>query len=286
MNDVDQMRHGLAPAVSRRARRVVRRALTKGSFVLGDRILTVNPDGHRLYLSPADLSLTPTILTRRFYEPGTTRFLSRTIRPGFHVVDIGANVGWHTLMAAERVGSTGVVWAFEPNPQSFALLHDSIFINGLWDRCHAVQAAVGRQDGMATLFTPGDFFGGARLRSFSEGELAWQRQVETTSPVEVLTLDRIYQQAGTIDLIKMDIEGAEPDVLAGGAVCLSECRTLTLVLEYTPKVHGQQLLLLLESYGFALHTVNRWGMTTLVKAKDVAAPDGSFDLVACRKAPM
>ncbi len=270
------------PQLSAAARRVGRRILTRGTFSLGDRILTINRDGHRLYLSQHDLSLTPVILSRRLYEPGTTRYLSRTIRPGFRVLEIGANIGWHTLMAAERVGTLGKVLAYEPNPQSFSLLHDSVFINGLSDRCYLHEAAVGAENTTATLFTPGEFVGGARLFPFSEEELSWQHQTATTSTVKVVSLNEVYRQFGPVDLIKMDVEGGEADVLAGGKDCLAACHSLTIVFEFARVLHGPGLLETFESQGFMLHLINRLGMVHRITAEEAAHLPGVRDLAAIR----
>lgn len=185
-------------------------------------------------------------------------------------------------MAAERVGAHGKVLAYEPSPRSFSLLHDSIFINGLSDRCYLHEAAVGAENTSATLFTPGNFVGGARLYPFGEGELAWQHQTATTATVKVVTLDEIYRQFGPVDLIKMDVEGGEADVLAGGKDFLAACHSLTIVFEFARVFHEPGLLQTFESQGFILYLITRLGMVQRIRADEAAHLPGVRDLVAIR----
>ena len=68
-------------------------------------------------LTPADdMSLTPELVTHGIYEPAFTRYLMRTLKPGMRVVDVGANIGMHTVLMAGWVGTTGRVLAYEPSP--------------------------------------------------------------------------------------------------------------------------------------------------------------------------
>src|SRR3989344_9219581 len=84
-------------------------------------------DGHTVYVDPVDsLRLT----TRGYYEPYLTRVFDQHIKKGDTVLDIGANIGYHTLHFARLVGETGKVYAFEPHPSNFALLKKNIEANG------------------------------------------------------------------------------------------------------------------------------------------------------------
>src|SRR6185369_10140974 len=83
--------------------------------------------GQRMWLDDKD-SLE--LATREIYEPMETRLFKREIKPGQTVLDIGANIGYYTLIAAKLVGPTGKVYAFEPDPANFRLLKKNVEGNG------------------------------------------------------------------------------------------------------------------------------------------------------------
>jgi FkbM family methyltransferase len=253
---------GVLTRSSQLVRRLARRRLARGTFALGEnRVLTTNPDGLCIYLDAFDTSLTPMILTRRTYEPGTTRLLSRIVRPGSRVVEVGANIGWHTLIAAERVGPSGMVKAFEPNPRMFDILHTNVFVNALWDRCFVDQRAVGRSAGQAVLRVPGTYTGGANLRDFDAGALAWMHQDETEVTVSVTTLDDALADNLHYDVLKIDVEGFEPEVVAGGESFFAANPDLKMIMEFTPSQHGEAMVRWAADQGKQLHTIDRFGRT-------------------------
>jgi hypothetical protein len=84
---------------------------------LGDHTLLMQTIfGHTMYLDSRDISLTPHLLRQGCWEPDVTRFFLRIVKPGMRVVEVGANVGYYTLLACSLVGPTGRVTAFEANP--------------------------------------------------------------------------------------------------------------------------------------------------------------------------
>ncbi len=111
-------------------------------------------EGSKMYLDPWDGS--PMRRTFRSYlstpkEPETARLFKEVIRPGDTVVDIGANVGFFSLLAARLVGTAGRVYAFEPEPQNFALLTKNIALNG-YTHVVAYRKAVWRRAGLVKLY--------------------------------------------------------------------------------------------------------------------------------------
>ena len=236
--------------------------MSRGTFPLNEsRVLTTNPDGHALYLDAADTSLTPVILTRRMYEPGTTRLMRRLVRSGSRVVEVGANIGWYTLLCAERVGPTGSVHSFEPNPRTFEILHTNVFINGLWDRCQLEQRALGRSPGQAMLRVPGTYSAGSNLRPSDPGALAWMHQNEIEVTVDVATLDDALGDNVHCDLLKIDVEGFEAEVFAGGEKFFAANPRLKVIMEFTPAQHGVAMLDWMRSDGRQIHEIDRFGRT-------------------------
>jgi FkbM family methyltransferase len=244
--------------------------------------LTVNPDGRPLYVDANDTSVTPSILMRRLYEPGTTRLLCRLARTGHRILEVGANIGWHTLLAAERVGSTGRLVAIEPNPVPFDLLYLNVFVNGYADHCHLAQLALADAPGNATLHTAGSFLGSGRLEPFTAGELAWQRQPETVVDVEVSTLDELLGESLHFHVLKIDVEGAEPLVFAGGPQFFAENPALQMIMEFTPNRHGPELLDWLHEHRFCLYSISRLGIPERVSDQELLA-GSARDIFACGK---
>jgi FkbM family methyltransferase len=133
------------------------------------------------------------------------------VPPGATALDVGANVGYYSLVLAERVGPGGRVHAFEPDPRLAEHLERHLALNGFADRVHvhrtAVAAAAGRAD---FLRAEKENLGGGTLIPYPD----LQRE---TFPVEVVSLDGFCDAHGvrTVDFLKVDVEGAETDVLRG-----------------------------------------------------------------------
>jgi len=152
------------------------------------------------------------------YEPETSRFLADRLRPGDTVWDLGANAGYHTLMAARAVGPSGRVLAVEPDPGTCAILRDQMELNGLrnWT---LVQAAVSDRAGRTLLVQrPSDPRGNA-LQAIDNPAID-NKQGDVVE-VPSLTMDDLAASHPRPRLIKMDIEGAEVLALPGGRNLLS-----------------------------------------------------------------
>lgn len=167
-------------------------------------------------------------MTAGTYESGTVRVLEDLIKPGMVVVDVGAHIGFFTLLAAKKVGPAGKVYAFEPNPLSYALLVDNIALNG-YQNAVAVQKALSNRTGSAALFL--------NQRDSMVSSL-YQTKPVTLSKVRVqtVTLDAFLDEKGwpPVHVVKMDVEGSELDVLQGMGGVLAKNLALTLIVEFAP----------------------------------------------------
>jgi len=179
--------------------------------------------------SAAGFAYTLNVLTNR-YERGTTRVFERTLRPGAVVVDVGAHVGYYTLLAARLTGPEGKVYAFEPDPANFALLLENLELNQAANAV-AIPKAVAGERSNARLFQDPLNSDRHTLCPLAAGEDSPHSiSVATTS------LDDFCESLGwpQIDLIKMDIEGAEPMALRGMQRTLRRCAVRRLVVEFNP----------------------------------------------------
>jgi len=152
-------------------------------------------------------------------EPAVEQAFLELTHPGDVIFDIGANIGWYSLLAARRVGATGRVVAFEPDVGNAALIQQNAASNRLTNVV-VVPAAVSDQDGWATFLDKGSLQG--RLDKDDddaqrERRASQDQKVKGAVPVPVLSLDGWIAQAGlpSPSLIKIDIEGGEIGALRG-----------------------------------------------------------------------
>src|SRR5438093_7096038 len=106
--------------------------------------------GLRIFVDLSDYVIAMPI-TRGHFEPSEAEFVRRTVRTGQTVIDVGANVGFFTLLLGSIVGPTGKVFAFEPHARNAGLLERSIAENRFGDRVVLDRAAVGDRTGAAQL---------------------------------------------------------------------------------------------------------------------------------------
>ncbi|WP_436792213.1 FkbM family methyltransferase [Caulobacter sp. RL271] len=180
-------------------------------------------------LAPTALPTFVTMLanaTSRGLEPGTGDALRRLVQPGMVVADVGANIGLLTLLMAWAAGPSGKVIAFEPEATPRANLEKMKHLNGLsWVEVR--DQAVGEKPGRLT-FHVSDIIGHSSLYALPEAEEA--RTVE----VEVVRLDDVAP-AKRMDVVKIDVEGAELDVLAGMKGLIAKNPDLAIVAEFGPE---------------------------------------------------
>jgi len=147
------------------------------------------------------------------FEAAETSFITRFLREGMTVLDIGAHHGYYTLLASGRVGSSGRVVAFEPSPRERVRLERHVRLNNCTN-VQIEQIALGASQGQAELFLvegTEDYCNSLRPPAVN----AETRKV----PVEVTTVDEFLSRTGLggVDFIKLDVEGAELDVLKGAS---------------------------------------------------------------------
>jgi FkbM family methyltransferase len=141
--------------------------------------------------------------------------LSRSlIRPGATVIDVGANIGLWVMGAAARAGDSGNVHAIEPVPENYTRLCSNLKLNRL-EHVQCKQAALSNRRGRVTMFKP-------RYNNSGHPSLGARQDVDIPVEVPTLTLDDYCAEHGIrhVDLIKVDVEGAELYVLQGGSSLL------------------------------------------------------------------
>ena len=225
-----------------------------------------------MFLNPRDEIITQCLFRNRIWEPLETDLAKSEIKKGNTVLDIGANIGYYTLIFAKLVGDEGRVFAFEPDPKNFALLKKNVEING-YKNVILLQRGVSNRTGKTKLYLCEDNSGDHRIYDTKDG----RRLIE----IETVRLDDYFKDYGTeIDFIKMDIQGAEPLAIEGMAGLLNRNQIFKIASEYYPagikrcgKDHEEYLRSLI-SYGFKLHFINT--SKNKIEPLDISAVLGSL----------
>jgi FkbM family methyltransferase len=159
------------------------------------------------------------------FERAEVGFVQDFLSEGQRVVDVGANVGYFTVPMALKVGAGGCVVACEPEPGNLDRLHKNVSRNGLRN-VDIRPTALGSYDGETTLRLGDDsaYHTTASTRDLPAITVAHETGEEVRVPV--MRLDTLWEELGTpsLDLIKIDVEGAELGVLKGGVRLLREER--------------------------------------------------------------
>lgn len=142
------------------------------------------------------------------WEPFETSLLLELLQPGDVFVDVGANLGYFTILAAARVGEHGRVFAFEPDPDNFALLQANCLANGFDQRVCAVRGALADYDGHGTLYLSEDNLGDHQVFDASG--------TRRSHSISLLNGgDYLDSMATGVDLLKVDTQGSEYAVMTG-----------------------------------------------------------------------
>jgi FkbM family methyltransferase len=161
------------------------------------------------------------------YERCETVLTCQIVKPGDTVLDIGANIGYYTLLASKLVGSSGQVYAFEPELQNFEILKWNVDNLG-HENTICTNAGISDYTGEANLFLCRDNPGGHHLHEPVDFEEAQAVQITSVD-------DFLKGEAERVDYIKIDAQGAEQSILAGMKNTLEKNRdTLKLLLEFAP----------------------------------------------------
>lgn len=159
------------------------------------------------------------------YEPYLTDLMLSKIKSGGIVVDIGANIGYDTVLFADKVGKKGKVIAIEPDPTNFEILQKNIKENKLFNVV-AVQAALGDVNKKMKIYESEENFGDHRM---------WEEKGRNSKDVFCRRLDDLLKELEyeKIDFIKMDVQGFEEKVIEGGKEIIKKNKP-TIFFEYWP----------------------------------------------------
>lgn len=242
-------------------------------------------DGHRLYLDTKEPFMSLHILEHGEWETPVRRELKRELQKGGVFVDIGANIGLHTLYATTLIGETGKVIALEPHPVTRELLRKNLEINGLLDRVTISPLAVSNEDDATVLF---EYFAEhpamSGLKVSQEILEKFNGTLERIN-VNTITVDTLIERCAVVpDLIKIDVEGFEYSVLQGCVKTIQTHKNVRFLVEYEKLMAesvmqpgiGQKIAEFFEERKFNIFRIDEKGLYPLSYAEFLLEKRGDY----------
>ncbi len=213
--------------------------------------MLVKTEAGYIMCANTDLSVLSTLVETGDLERGTRLLIQSLLRPGDVFVDVGANIGMHTLAGGHAMAAQGTIIAFEPFEPTRRLLEKSLWMNGLGPITRLHGCAVSDHAGSHPLFL-GQSSGHHSLFAHGGEDVPAQGQVE----VRTVRLDDVVEAGLRVTLLKIDAEGAELAVLMGAAATLRNSPDIALIVEFGPShlratgQDGAAWLAAFEAFGF------------------------------------
>lgn len=212
-----------------------------------------NFKGFNLFLNPDDETITDSLVYGG-YEEHELHLIKKLIKSGDVILDIGANIGLFTVNCALATGATGKVFSFEPEPINFSFLKKNIALNKV-NNVVPFQMAVSSSDGECVFYV--------NPKNKGDHRMFGDKAHTSTITVPMTSIDSALKDLDVkVNIIKMDIQGAEMQALIGMKETLSAADSPCLLIEFWPyglKISGSdpsRLLALLESYGFKFYMID------------------------------
>lgn len=189
------------------------------------------------------------------YEPYETELILRQVKKGDVVVDVGANIGYYTVLLAQKAKK---VYAFEPDSINFEILKKNIKANGL-ENVVAIKAAVGSKEGKLGLYKSKENFGDHKLFQIPLGSAA--SPFDKRETVKIIKLDDFVKEK--VDLIKIDTQGWEPEVIEGAKNLIKKWKPV-MFLEYSSasyraaKLDGEKMMKWLKMVYEKFFWIDEW----------------------------
>lgn len=183
-------------------------------------------EGLKLYIDKGDNTISQQLVQNGKWEEFETEIFKKNIKEGDVVIDIGAHIGYYTLIAAKKVGVNGWVYAFEPDPRNFMLLEKNVHVNNL-KNVVLVNKAVTDKTGSAKLFLSKTNTGDHRI--FSNESDRQSVNISTT------TLEDFFnKRSHRVDMIKIDIQGSEMYAFKGALKLIEKNKHMVVITEFWP----------------------------------------------------
>ena len=206
-----------------------------------------------LFISPENGCIDEYIYLYGVYEPNILDIIAKYLKKSETFVDIGSNIGQHSMFAASIVGNEGKVYSFEPIPKIYNQFLESIQVNNFDSIIKAYNVGLGEKDSLQTLYINPDNIGGSSLVE--------QNDNCDKIKVKIIKGDEILLQIKKICLIKIDVEGYEYETLLGIQSTIAQLLP-TIIIEFNGELYnrgnnknGYKIISLLQNLGYSLYDI-------------------------------
>lgn len=235
-----------------------------GPVYLGDHEALVQARwGAKLIVDTRDRLLAPWLLMDGLWESDATAWMHDTLRPGAVMVDVGANIGYFTVLAAQLVGPEGRVVAVEASPGLADIVRRNVAMNGHLPTVTVWQRAAWSGLDRLRLHQRVHYGANSSLAGAAAEHLEALADREEEVEVEAVALDDLLGGLERIDVLKLDVEGAEVHALRGLAGTVAAHPEMTLMVEWAPEQirrmgdQPEEVVALLTGAGFAMKLMER-----------------------------
>lgn len=181
---------------------------------------------YKMFVDARDRGLSPHLTMEGHWEIEVTEAIAQAVRPGMTVIDAGANLGYFSVLMADRCGPSGRVLAFEPNPAMARRLLANVEVNAFAERVAVLAVALGAHDGEARLHSSRDEPKNARIVEDGPSAVVPCRRLDA------------YPEAFEAQLIKIDVEGSEERLWTGMSGVLARGALRIVILEFAASRYG------------------------------------------------
>ena len=208
----------------------------------------ITAEKHKMFVESRDTGMAPYFIMHGDFIPDESEVLKKIIKPGMVFIDVGANIGYFSLIAAKLIGDSGEVFAFEPDKNNFSLLQKNINVNG-YKNITAIKKAVSDKVGTAKFYlekenlcahslTPKINCDFIEIEMISLDEYFKDKKIDPVRGHSFKTTTLVKQKdfaSNGVDVVKIDVEGMEPAVLSGMEKLIKANESMAIITEYYPK---------------------------------------------------
>ncbi len=261
-----------------------------GVYMGSESVLTRIYTQQLMFVSTNDLIVGPYLINLGINEPHNTRMLTSLTQPGDVFVDVGANIGYFSVLGGWRSYPGGTVWAFEPQPAMYKLLADNLAMNGFGGSSHARRIALSDCAGTVPMRTFPGYLATSSMRSMSEAFIAHTAAMtgrdSVVIDIETLRLDDVMHDVPEINVMKIDVEGHEPEVVRGAQKIIARSRNIKIVMEFVPGLMARDVTLahlaLLRQLGLSIFRIETDGNLSFQPDDEVLMAFHFSDLLLLR----
>jgi len=183
-----------------------------------------NIQENKMLLNLYDTGLSKQLFFYDYREPNCTELTKKLLKPGMTILEIGANIGYYTMIESKAIGKKGIIHAFEPSSKNFEFLEKNVSLNNYDDRVKLYNSAVSNVSGTTKLFTPKKM---NRSNMLSDNGGKYES-------VKSVIIDDFFGKFFNPNFIRMDVEGFEYYIFDGMINTLKRSKNCIIYMEYHP----------------------------------------------------